>query len=350
MRMPMRAGWRLAALALVAAAGCSTTQATRQQADRTYQRLSAVSADVPAAPGPALPDARATEAAGTPVLFFAPRAEPAPLDAPPVQVAAGAQPAGAAESPAATKPPAAQEAGKAGEYPPLPQGSFWQVVKSDARAAPGKLWDGTKLSFGNPTNLGILAVAFGADRIVRHNLDERIREQRERHHFPALESGDFGTIIGNPGLHFGGALAWYAVSVNNRDAKDYALAKALIEALAINDLTTGFLQMSVHERAPNDQYFGWPSGHTSSSFAVASVMHQYYGWQVGVPLYLLSGYVAASRIEDREHNVSDLVFGAALGVVIGHSVVKGELPQLGGFTILPYGGAGTGGLMMMKQW
>lgn len=349
MRRVTSLAWILAAALITAAAGCSSTQATSRQADLTYQRLTVASADSPVAPGRTLPDARVAATGRTPVLFFAPRAEPAPLDAPPVRVAA-AQPGGAAETSGVAEPAPGEEAAKAGEFPPIPQGSFWQVVKADVRAAPEKLWDGTKLSFGNPTNLGILAVAFGADRIVRHNLDERIREQRERHHFPALQTGDFGTVIGNPGLHFGGALAWYAVSVQTGNAKDYALAKALIEALAINDITTGFLQVSVHERAPNDQYFGWPSGHTSSSFAVASVLHQYYGWQVGVPLYLLAGYSAASRIEDREHNVSDLVFGAALGLVIGHSVIKGELPQIGGFTVLPYGGAGTSGVMLMKQF
>jgi hypothetical protein len=343
-------GWGLAAMALVAVAGCSSSQATHRQADLTYQRLTAPAADPPMAAGQALPVAREPATVRAPALFFAPRSEPAPLDAPLAEVAAATGAGGSAEPAASARPAAEEKAVKAGEFSAFPEGSFWEVVKSDLRDAPGQLWNGTKLSFGNPTNLAILGVAFGADRVVRHNLDERIREQRERHHFPALQTGDFGTVIGNPGLHFGGALAWYAISVNNRDAKDYALAKALIEALAINDITTGFLQVSAHERAPNGQYFGWPSGHTSSSFAVASVLHQYYGWQVGVPLYMLSGYVAASRIEDREHNVSDLVFGAALGLVIGHSVVKGELPQIGGFTVLPYGGSGAGGLMLMKQW
>jgi hypothetical protein len=82
----------------------------------------------------------------------------------------------------------------------------------------------------------------------------------------------------------------------------------------------------------------------------AAVMHEYYGWQAGVPLYMLAGYSAATRLEDREHDLSDVIFGAALGLVVGHSVVQGELPQVAGFHLLPYGGRDAGGLMLVKQW
>jgi membrane-associated phospholipid phosphatase len=106
----------------------------------------------------------------------------------------------------------------------------------------------------------------------------------------------------------------------------------------------------MNDRAPNDEKYGWPSGHTSSSVCFAAVLHEYYGWQAGVPLYLLAGYSAATRLEDREHDLSDLVFGAALGWVVGHSVVKGQLPQVAGFHVLPWGGPDAGGLMFLKRW
>jgi len=351
MRMPILPAGGLAVLVLVAAAGCSNTQATSRQADLTYQRLAAGPADAPAAPGRTLPDTSAPPTGHTPVLFFAPRAEPAPLDAAPAEVAAAAQPGGSAESPAPANPAAGEKTVKPGEFPPFPEGTFWEVVKSDVRAAPGKLWNGTKLSFGNLTNIAILGGTFGIDRIVRYNCDARVRHELNKEQSDWHATGDFGEVLGHPGLHFGLAGAWYFMSVANRDEKNRELSKTLIEALAINDLTTGLLQASVNQKDPRGDYYSWPSGHTSSSFCVAAVLHEYYGWQVGIPAYLASAGIAATRVGDRKHNISDVIFGAGLGLVIGHSVVKGELPQVGGFAILPYAGDDdTLGVMLLKQW
>ncbi|MBE3133976.1 MAG: phosphatase PAP2 family protein, partial [Acidobacteria bacterium] len=235
-------------------------------------------------------------------------------------------------------------------FDPMSPGSFGHILKSDLKAAPGKLWSGTKHSFANPVNLLVLSAAFGADRIVRHNLDSDVREEFRDDDSSLAETGDFGSVIGNPALHFGVAGAWYAVAVRNRDARQHELSKTLFEALAVNGLSTVLLKVSMNDRAPNDEKYGWPSGHTSSSVCFAAVMHEYYGLKAGLPLYALAGYSAATRLEDGEHDLSDLVFGAALGWVVGHSVVKGELPQVAGFTVLPYGGASAGGLMLVKQW
>jgi membrane-associated phospholipid phosphatase len=157
-------------------------------------------------------------------------------------------------------------------------------------------------------------------------------------------------VIGNPGLHFLAAGTWYLSAVRDRDALRYDRSKTLIEALLVTNLSTLALKIGMDDRSPNGEKYGWPSGHTSSSVCFAAVMHEYYGWKAGVPLYLLAGYTAASRLEDREHDLSDLVFGAALGWVVGHSVVKGELPQVAGFYVLPYGGRDAGGLMFLKRY
>jgi hypothetical protein len=349
--MPMIGVWGPVAMLLAAVAGCSSSLATRQQADLTCRRLTAATVNSPVPSGQVLPDALAAESARLPVLFFAPRAEPAPLDAPPVQVAA-AQAGGAAETSGPAKPVAGEKAAKAGEFPAFPEGTFWEVVKSDLKATPGKLWDGTKYSFGNVGNLVILGATFGVDRIVRNNVDDRVRRDVRNEDPKWIVSGDFGEVLGHPGLHFGLAGAWYIASVVYQDEKNHEFSKVLIEALAVNGITTGVLQAAVNQHDPSGDKYGWPSGHTSSSFTVAAVLHEYYGWQAGVPAYLAAGYLAATRVGERRHNVSDLIFGAGLGIVIGHSVVKGELPHLGGFAVLPYAGedADTLGVMLMKQW
>jgi len=340
MRTPILLGWSLVAVAVLTVAGCGGSAATHRQAEQTYLHLAA--GDGAEAPAP--PAAAVARSAAKPVLLFAPREDlslaSAAAESAPVPAPAPAQPAAAGEKAAAA----------ADQFPSIQNMSFGQVLKQDLREAPGKLWSGTKYSFANAQNLLVLSLAFGADRIVRNNADKEVRDELATENSSLHATGDFGSVVGNPLLHVGIGAAWYAVSVYNQDARNHTLAKVLIEALLINDMATGLLQVSVHDHGPNGEHFGWPSGHMSSSMCLASVIHEYYGWQAAVPLYLLAGYQGATRLEDREHNLSDLVFGAALGWVIGHSVVKGELPQVAGFTVLPYGGDGSGGLMFLRQW
>jgi hypothetical protein len=328
--------WILAAVGAVLLAGCSgNREAVREQAQLAYEHLLATRA---------ASDAQATNAT-TPV--WPPVSRPANRlmlfsERP------GAGPAEPTRESAAADPPEKAEP-RAG-YESLDGLTFGEIVKRDLKDVPRMLWSGAKLSFGNPTNLAILAGAFGADRIVRGTVDDDVRHHLRRHSTSLRETGDFGEITGHPGLHFAAAAAWYLASIESRDEKNHQLSKVLIEALAVNGITTQALQMSVNQHDPRGDKYGWPSGHTSSSFCVASVLHEYYGWQVGAPAYLLSGYLAATRVGDRRHNVSDVVFGTALGLVIGHSVVRGELPTIGGFTLLPYGGMDGAGVMLSKSF
>jgi membrane-associated phospholipid phosphatase len=66
----------------------------------------------------------------------------------------------------------------------------------------------------------------------------------------------------------------------------------------------------------------FPSGHTSNAFATATVLHRHYGAKVGVPAFALAGFVGLSRVERDRHHLSDVAFGAALGVLVGRTVVR----------------------------
>jgi hypothetical protein len=226
-----------------------------------------------------------------------------------------------------------------------------EVLVRDAREFPADFCQGAKESFCNPVNFGILVAAHGADRVVRHNLDGDVRRRYRDHGNTSLhETGDFGGFVSNPFVHFAVAGAWYAAAVGRRDDRHHEMSKTLIEALTVNGLATWTLKAAMYDESPNGEDFGWPSGHTSSAFCFASVMHEYYGWKAGIPLYVLAAYGAASRVEDQEHDVSDVVFGTALGLVVGHSMARGHLPQVGGFTVLPYGGPEASGVMLLKRW
>ena len=66
--------------------------------------------------------------------------------------------------------------------------------------------------------------------------------------------------------------------------------------------------------------FSFPSGHATLTFAAATVLQQHLGYRAGVPTYLVASYVAMSRLHDNRHYASDVVMGAATGIIIGRSV------------------------------
>jgi membrane-associated phospholipid phosphatase len=74
------------------------------------------------------------------------------------------------------------------------------------------------------------------------------------------------------------------------------------------------------ERPDKSNHHSFPSGHSASVFATAGVLQRNYGWKVGVPGYAVASYVAASRVHDNRHYLSDVIFGAALGIAAEHTV------------------------------
>ncbi|MBL7140135.1 MAG: phosphatase PAP2 family protein [Planctomycetes bacterium] len=333
----------LALVLLIVAPGCGTGFVLSRQAQQTCATIAAeAERRAPAAEAPS-----AREPSLTQTFFFAP---PAPAASPAGAEADLLAPLVVGDASAAVPDTPAPAPAAADPFASIKGRAMCDVMLDDVKDLPRSVGRGFKHAYAKPENLIILAAAFGADRIVRYNLDGEIRDDLRHDRTSMAETGDFGSVVGNPALHFGIAGAWYLASVRGQDDAQYAKSRTMIQALLVNGISTVALKVPMGDESPNGEKWGWPSGHTSSSMCFASVMHAYYGWEAGVPLYLLAGYSAATRLEDREHDLSDLVFGAALGLVIGHSVAHGELPEVAGFQVLPFGGRDAGGLMLMKRW
>ena len=54
-----------------------------------------------------------------------------------------------------------------------------------------------------------------------------------------------------------------------------------------------------------------------------TVLQRHYGWKAGGLAYGVATYVAASRIQDKRHFLSDVAFGAAIGIAAGRTVTIG---------------------------
>ena len=97
----------------------------------------------------------------------------------------------------------------------------------------------------------------------------------------------------------------------------------MLDAFVVNGVYTLVLKAAVRRERPNEQdNKAFPSGHTSNAFALAAVAERHYGWKAGVPAYLLASAVGVSRLQRNKHHLSDVVAGAALGYIVGRTVVR----------------------------
>lgn len=99
-----------------------------------------------------------------------------------------------------------------------------------------------------------------------------------------------------------------------------------VGGLAINTIVTQGLKYTIKRDRPYEQYpllinpysietdKSFPSGHTSTAFAVAtSLALQYKKWYVVVPAYAWASSVGYSRLYLGEHYPTDVLAGAAIG-------------------------------------
>jgi membrane-associated phospholipid phosphatase len=66
----------------------------------------------------------------------------------------------------------------------------------------------------------------------------------------------------------------------------------------------------------------FPSGHTTTAIALATVIEKHAGWKAGVPAYAVASLVAASRVRYNQHYLSDVVAGATVALIAGRSAVR----------------------------
>ena len=160
---------------------------------------------------------------------------------------------------------------------------------------------------------------------------------------PALhEAFESGSVIGGTPVQVGGALATYAIGRMTGSSRTAKVGSELFRAQIVTQTMTSIMKVSVGRSRPDGTSYSFPSGHTASAFATATVLQRNFGWKAGIPAYALASYVAASRIQAQRHYLSDVAFGAALGILAGRTVTVG--PSSAKFALAPFaveGGAGV---------
>ncbi len=202
---------------------------------------------------------------------------------------------------------------------------------------PDRIISDANATFMRTDNMIALLLAGGAG-IAMHNTDadNDIADSFDRRVFNDFteESLDH---IGNPHTHFAVAGIWYMWSLGGQDEFNQDRAWTMLSALSVNGLVTLGLKAIVHNKTPNGKSWAWPSGHTSSSFTVAAVLDEFYGPKVGIPAYIVATLVGLRMMDTGDHWASDVVFGATLGWVVGHTIAgKHKELEIAGFKVVPY--------------
>jgi membrane-associated phospholipid phosphatase len=132
-----------------------------------------------------------------------------------------------------------------------------------------------------------------------------------------------GESLGHAGLHFGAPIALYVAARATHHAGTADFAVTLLRTHVVNGILTRGVKLvprpRPYQEVATPTKGSFPSGHTSAMFATATVIHRRWGWRGGLPAYLVASYVGTTRLQN-VHYLSDVTFGAALGVAAGLAV------------------------------
>ena len=176
-----------------------------------------------------------------------------------------------------------------------------------SRRVSHRLWADAKATFLNSDNLAASRLGgVGQRRDERRRRHDDVADYFDRHSTFGGFDEDALFVIGSPVTHFAGTP--HLVRPERRDPGRPEPAAGRDDALGADDHRRrhGRTQGDPHNDQPDGQVWAWPSGHTSSSVAVASVLHEFYGLKVGLPAYAVAGVVAWRMMDDGDHWASDV--------------------------------------------
>ena len=152
-----------------------------------------------------------------------------------------------------------------------------------------------------------------------------------------------GNLIGQFAFQLAAGGATYGLAKATGNEKLSMVGRDIIRAQVVSQVMVQALKHTIRrERPDHSNSAAFPSGHSASTFATATVLQRHYGWKVGVPAYALGGYVALARMAWNRHHATDVVMGAGFGIASARTVTMsmaktkfsvGVQPERGGASI-----------------
>jgi len=218
--------------------------------------------------------------------------------------------------------PEAQEAQK----PPDPQ-----AQKAEAKEPPTPPHTGIRALAGNlvedvkhlPSKQNLYLTAIGAGLAAAVHPADVDFNARLRSHYDGVNAAFApGKYVGNTPEQVAASIGTYAVGRLFDKPKVSHLGMDLVQAQILSEMLVQPLKFATHRTRPdNSDHQSFPSGHAAVTFATATVIERHLGWRKSLLGYTIASYVAASRLHDNRHYLSDVVFGAAVGSIAGRTVV-----------------------------
>ena len=172
----------------------------------------------------------------------------------------------------------------------------------------------------SPPNAYIAAIGGGAAAAV-HPWDQTFNVRLRSHYDVVDDVFAPAKYYGNTPEQLALSIGTYAYGRIFDKPKVSHLGMDLLRAQIIAELLVQPLKFATHRERPDGSNFqSFPSGHAAATFAAATVIERHLGWKGAAIGYGIASYVAASRLHDNVHNVSDVVFGSAVGVIAGRTV------------------------------
>ena len=215
--------------------------------------------------------------------------------------------------------------------PPVDPQAAPEEQKGETKEPPTPPHTGIRALFRNlgedvkllPAKQNVLLLGIGGGLAVSAHKVDRGFNVRLRSHYDGVNKAFApGKYFGNTPEQVGLSLGTYAYGRLFHSPKVSHLGMDLLQAQILTEMLVQPLKFATHrERPDGSNARSFPSGHAAVTFASATVIERHLGWRKSLLGYTIASYVAASRLHDNRHYLSDVVFGAAVGAIAGRTVV-----------------------------
>ena len=168
----------------------------------------------------------------------------------------------------------------------------------------------------------LLAGIGGAGAATFAQVDQRTSAHKWGQQFGSVMEP--GVMAGSFLVQGGAAFTTYAIGRATHSPGVTTVGASLFRAQFVSQTVTQGIKIAARRTRPDGTTLSFPSGHSASAFATASVLQAQLGWRVGIPAYSAAAWVAASRMQAKRHYLSDVIAGATIGIMAGRSVTVGS--------------------------
>ncbi len=156
----------------------------------------------------------------------------------------------------------------------------------------------------------------------------------------------------------------YGRIFHNQRAKNTALLG--LEGFILSGIFTNIVKYSAHRSRPytgygakhwdgpsfslSDDYLSFPSGHSTTAFALATIFsNEYKSVFSSLLFYSLATLTAISRVNDNVHWTSDVFFGAVIGYATSKALLSLHSQKNNRFGVSPYINGKSIGMMVQLR-